>query len=333
MVFNTHAFAHVLYLLEYTKPILVLKQNSTNILVTGGAGYKGTMLAKSLLNEGFKVTILDNFMYGYDSVLDLVSTPNCTVVKKDIRNIQESDVSGFDVIFHLAGISGYPACEANPHSAQIINVHSTKQLVSFLSKDQTLVYASTTSFYGSSGDEKDENSVIAPVSLYGITKYEAEKICMDHQNAISLRFATLFGVSKRMRPDLLVNDFVYKAISERNLVLFDSRSIRTYLHVRDAIRAYLMVMHHQEKMTGQIFNVGSNEMNFSKLELAQTIQKYIDFKIIDSDLDDFDRRNFIINYNKIYGLGFRPTISIDEGILELKKLYSFYRPFSPYQFI
>ena len=303
------------------------------ILVTGGAGYKGVILVRELLKKGYEVTILDNFMYGYDSVLGFSDVKNCTIIRKDIRNLEISDVKQYDVIFHLAGISGYPACEANPHSAEIINVHSTKKLVSFLSKEQLLVYASTTSFYGSSGEVMDEKSLVAPTSLYGRTKYEGEKSCMTHANAVSLRFATLFGVSGKMRTDLLVNDFVHKAITERSLVLFDSKSIRTYLHVRDAINAYLMVLDQTPKMLGQVFNVGSNELNFSKLELAERIKKFIDFTIIDSDLSDFDKRNFVINYDKINSLGFKQTISIEEGILELKKLYSFYRPFLPYQII
>ena len=303
------------------------------ILVTGGAGYKGVILVEALLKSGYKVTILDNFMYGYESVLGFVGEKNCTIINKDIRNLEQSDVNKFDVIFHLAGISGYPACEANPHSAEIINVYSTKKLVSYLSKNQLLVNASTTSFYGSSGEVMDENSPVAPVSLYGKTKYEAEKICMSHPQAVSLRFATLFGVSRKMRSDLLVNDFVHKAITERSLVLFDSKSIRTYLHVKDAVDAYLMILNKTPQMAGQIFNVGSNELNFSKLDLAKKIKEHIDFKIIDSDLSDFDKRNFIINYDKIYSLGFKPAISIEDGILELKKLFSFYRPYLPYQII
>lgn len=303
------------------------------ILVTGGAGYKGCLLVGELLKKNYSVTILDNFMYGYDSVLGFVGNKNCTILKKDIRNLQSSDLKNYDIIFHLAGISGYPACEANPHSAEIINVHSTKKLTGFLSAQQLLVYASTTSFYGKSGEVKDETAIPEPLSLYGITKFEAEKICLSHRNSVSLRFATIFGASMRMRCDLLVNDFVYKAITERSLVLFDSRSIRTYLHVKDAIRAYLMVLEKTKQMAGQIFNVGSNDLNFSKLDLAKKIKKFIDFKIIDSDLDDFDKRNFVINYNKISGLGFAPSVSIEDGIQELKKLYSFYRPFSLYQTI
>jgi nucleoside-diphosphate-sugar epimerase len=304
-----------------------------NILITGGAGYKGVILVEELLKRNYSVTVLDNFMYGYESVLGFVNYKNCTIVKKDIRNIQHADLKDYDVIFHLAGISGYPACEANPHSAQIINVESTKTLVSFLSKNQLLINASTTSFYGSSGEVKDENSALAPISLYGITKCEAEKICMNHPNTVSLRFATLFGVSRKMRTDLLVNDFVQKAITERSLVLFDSKSIRTYLHVRDAVADYMLILEKTDKMRNQIFNVGSNDLNFSKLDLAKKIQKHIEFKIIDSDLSDFDKRNFIINYDKINKLGFSHTISIEEGILELKKLYSFYRPYLPYQII
>jgi len=304
-----------------------------NILVTGGAGYKGSLLVGSLLEQGNRVTVLDNFMYGFESILGFVNHKNCNIIKKDIRNLQQNDISSYDIIIHLAAISGYPACEANPHSAEIINTHSTKKLVSYLSKNQILVYASTTSFYGTSGETMDENSKVSPVSLYGITKYEAEKICMDHQNSISLRFATLFGVSNRMRTDLLVNDFVYKALIERSLVLFDSKSIRTYLHVKDAIQAYLLVLNNLSKMSGQIYNVGSNDMNFSKYELSSRIKNHIDFKIIESDLEDFDLRNFVINYDKINRLGFNASITMDDGILELKKLFSFYRPFSCYKVI
>lgn len=270
-------------------------------------------------------------MYGFVPALGFVDNPDCSIVKRDIRSIEESDLKNYDFIYHLAGISGYPACEANPHSAEVINVTATKKIVSLLAKEQILIYASTTSFYGSSGEVKDENSKPEPVSLYGKTKYEAEKICMDRENSVSLRFATLFGTSRRMRCDLLVNDFVYKAISERSLVLFDSKSTRSYLHLNDAIAAYNLVLEVPDKMINNIYNIGSNEMNFTKLELAQRINKHIDFKIIDSDLPDFDVRNFIINYNKMNKLGYRAKTGIDEGIQELIKLYSFYKPFSMYQ--
>lgn len=297
-----------------------------NILITGGAGYKGVRLAAALLKKGHKVTVLDNFMYGFDPILPFVPDKRFSVIAKDIRNIDKSDTKRFDIIYHLAAISGYPACEANPHSAQMINVEGTKKLIKSVSSSQLLVYASTTSFYGSSGEEMDETSKPTPVSLYGITKYKAEKLIMQRKNSIAFRFATIFGVSPKMRNDLMVNDFVYRAISERSLVLFDSQSIRTFLHLDDAIQAYLMILAKRRKMSGEVFNVGSNKMNFSKMQLANMIQKYVKFEIIDSSLDDKDKRHFIIKYDKITKLGFKPKKTMDQGIRDLVKLYSFYHP-------
>ena len=303
------------------------------ILITGGGGYKGLKLAPPLLEQGHSVTIFDNFMYGYEPTLFLFKYPNVEFVQKDIRNIEKTDLEGFDVIYHLAGISGYPACEANPNSAQMINVYATERLVSLLSPSQFLVYASTTSFYGKSGAECTEDTPVEPVSMYGITKYEAEKICMAHPNAVAFRFATIFGVAPKMRWDLLPNDFVMRAVQERALVLFGSQSVRTFLHIDDAIAAYLMVLDHQDKMAGQIFNVGANDMNFSKLTLAEKIKDHVEFAIIDSSLSDPDIRNFIINFDKISALGFRPKKSFQEGLRELVKLFRFYRPKSPYNVI
>jgi nucleoside-diphosphate-sugar epimerase len=302
-----------------------------NILITGGAGYKGVVLAEALLQAGCKVTLMDNFIYGYESVLGFASDSNCTIIKRDIRNLEEKDVKHFDIIYHLAAISGYPACEANPHSAQMINVVSTEKLVKLLDADQILVYASTTSLYGKSGLEQDETSLPTPGSLYGITKWQAESLCMQRRNSISFRFATLFGVSRRMRCDLLLNDFVYRAVQDRSIVLFDSHSIRTFLHVRDAIQAYVMALHHPEEMAGQIYNVGSSAMNFSKLELAKIIQRHLQNEIIETQLADPDRRDFVINFDKINALGFKPAISIEDGIQELLRLYSWYQPFQNYR--
>lgn len=303
------------------------------ILITGGAGYKGVILAEALLKEDCHVTILDNFMYGYEPVLGFATEPRCTIVKKDIRNLKVDDVKGFDIIYHLAAISGYPACEANPHSAQTINVHSTENLVSLLGKEQILVYASTTSMYGKSGKEQDETSRPTPVSMYGVTKYKAEITCMQRKNSISFRFATLFGVSRKMRADLLLNDFVYRAVKERSLVLFDCDSVRTFLHVRDAIQAYLMVIKQADKMCGEIYNVGDNDMNYSKLDLAKKVKEFVQFEIVESRLDDPDQRNFIINFDKVKKLGFKPTITVDEGIKELVHLYSWYQPYNIFKTI
>jgi len=305
-----------------------------NVLITGGAGYKGTLLAQACLERGCKVTVLDNFMYGFGPLLSFSSNPRCAVVKQDIRNLKREHVAGHDVIFHLAGISGYPACEANPHSAQTINVESTRALVNMLDANQILVYASTTSIYGQSGQRQDETAHPTPVSLYGMTKYEAERICMARPNAVALRFATLFGPSLRMRCDLLVNDFVHKAVTERCLVLFDEHSVRTFLHVRDAIAAYLMILDDPEKFVGQVLNVGSEDMNFSKLQIAEHTKQAVPYvEIVHSSLDDMDRRDFIIDFSRIAKLGFRRTVGLDEGIRELVRLYQWYRPYIPYQTI
>jgi nucleoside-diphosphate-sugar epimerase len=302
-----------------------------NVLITGGAGYKGVVLAEVLLQAGCKVTLMDNFIYGYESVLGFASDCNCTIIKHDIRNLEEKDLKQFDIIYHLAAISGYPACEANPHSAQMINVVSTDRLVKLLAADQILVYASTTSLYGESGQEQDETAIPTPVSLYGVTKWQAESICMQRHNSISLRFATLFGVSRRMRCDLLLNDFVWRAVSDRSIVLFDSQSVRTFLHIRDAIQAYVMALHQSVKMVGQIYNVGSSSMNFSKLEIAKIIQRYQNNEIIETQLVDPDRRDFIINFDKIAAMGFAPAFTVEEGIQELLRLYSWYQPFQNYR--
>jgi nucleoside-diphosphate-sugar epimerase len=304
-----------------------------NILVTGGAGYKGIILADKLLKKGHKVTILDNFMYGYDSVLHLVSNNNLSVVKLDIRNIVEKDIKDYDVIFHLAGISGMPACAANPHSAEMINVDATRKLVDFSSKQQLIINASTTSFYGAATSECDEDVKVMPVSLYGKTKYEAEKIVQDKENSISLRFATIFGASPKMRNDLLANDFTYKAIAERAIVIFAGYSKRTFVHILDAIDAYIFSLDNLDKMSGQVYNVGDESLNFSKIDIANSIKKYIDFEIIDSSLPDLDTRNFLVSFAKIKQLGYRTNYSLDYGIEELLKLYKFYRVYSPYNII
>lgn len=298
-----------------------------NILVTGGAGYKGIMLAQLLLEKGFKVTILDNFMYGYESVLHLVSHQRLSVVQDDVRNDLTKHIKGKDVIVHLAGISGYPACEANPNSAVLINVEATRKLVQGLAKGQMLIYASTTSFYGQSGELRDEKSPVEPVSLYGKTKYEAEKICMERENSIALRFATIFGVSPKMRNDLMPNEFVYRALVERCLVLFEAQSKRTFLHIKDAVLAYLLAIENFNAMKGNILNVGDESMNYSKMDVAKRIKKYLDYTIIDSEVKDFDVRNFTISYNEIKKYGYRIEHTIDYGIQELLKLYGFYRPY------
>ena len=302
------------------------------ILITGGAGYKGVKLVAKLLKHGHKVTILDNFMYGFEPILHLVENIDLTVKKQDIRNKIE-DIKNYDSIFHLAGISGLPACAANPSSAQLINVEATKQLVGSLSKNQILIYASTTSFYGKTGEKCTEETLVDPVSYYGKTKYEAEQIISERENSICLRFATVFGFSPKMRMDLMVNDFTYKALKEGVVVLFDSFAKRTFIHIDDAVECYVFALDNFDRMRGGIYNAGGDNLNFSKFEITKAIQKHIKFQIVESEVKDKDLRHFLVSYEKIKALGYTPKKSLDDGIVQMLKIFSFYDYFTHYRVI
>lgn len=296
------------------------------ILITGGAGYIGNLLARSLLDEGHRVTIVDNFMFGYESILHIADRPNLSVIKTDIRNADRTYLAGKDVIFHLAAISGYPACEANPNSAQLINVDATRNLVANLGKQQVLVYASTTSLYGAINDDCDEDTKIKPLNLYAATKYTAEKIVMDRANSIALRLATVFGVSPRMRAGLLVNDFVERAVHDRTLVLYTPASRRTFMHIKDGVRAYLMTIEQTDAMLGKVINMGGKGMNFTKQEITEAIRKHIEFDVVVSPSEDEDVRNFRVSFERAEKLGFACEHSLDEGVREMAALYSYYDP-------
>ena len=302
------------------------------VLVTGGAGYKGVVLTRQLLDQGYKVTVLDNFMYGYTSFLHLLKYPNLEIIKGDIRNGVER-ISEFDVVFHLAGISGFPACSSNPSSAQSINVDATVKLAQSLSKSQILINASTTSMYGKSGLPCDENTPLEPVSKYAQTKLEVEQILSGWENIVHLRFATVFGFSPKMRMDLMVNDFTYKALKERVLVLFDSFAKRTFIHVEDAAKCYLFTLENFDKMKGQVYNAGGNHLNYSKAEIANAIAQQLEVNVIDSSFSDKDLRHFVVNFDKIASLGFEPTITIEEGISEMIRAFRFFEPFPTYNTI
>ncbi|MFZ2285530.1 MAG: NAD(P)-dependent oxidoreductase [Bacteroidales bacterium] len=302
------------------------------ILVTGGAGYKGTVLTKRLLDEGYDVTLLDNFMYGYEPVMHLATNKKLDIVRHDIRN-GIPGMKDYDVIFHLAGISGFPACASNPHSAQLINVEAVRQIATDLAPGQMLINASTTSMYGKSGEACDETTSVDPVSTYAQTKYAAEQILHDRPNVISLRFATVFGFSTRMRMDLMINDFVYKAVKEKVIVLFDSFAKRTFIHVQDAADCYIFAMRNFDTMKGGIYNAGGNSLNFSKEEIAQKIRQKVDFSIINSEVRDKDLRHFIVNFDKIEKLGYKPQKSVEDGIDELIRIYGFYEYYSHYRTI
>jgi nucleoside-diphosphate-sugar epimerase len=302
------------------------------VLVTGGAGYKGTVLTRKLLDKGYDVTLIDNFMYGFEPVMHLATMKNLEIIRHDIRN-GIPGLQKYDVIFHLAGISGFPACASNPHSAQLINVEACRLIAKDLSQSQMLINASTTSLYGKSGEPCDEETQVDPVSTYAMTKLAAEEILHEKPNVISLRFATVFGFSTRMRMDLMINDFVYKAVKEKVIVLFDSFAKRTFIHVEDAADCYLFAMDNYDMMKGGIYNAGGNNLNFSKDEIADKIKQKVDFSVVNSELKDKDLRHFIVNFDKIEKLGFKPSKTVEYGIDELIRVYGFYEYYSHFKTI
>jgi nucleoside-diphosphate-sugar epimerase len=301
---------------------------SKEILVTGGAGYLGSTLVPELLKEGHKVTVLDNFMFGQTSLNHICHHPKFSVIKGDIRS---KDIIGpllkkADIVIPLAAYVGAPLCNRDPIGAQTVNHDAIILMLDQLSNDQQILMPTTNSAYGS-GDKNNfctEDSPLKPISKYAIDKVEVENHLMNRSQAISFRLATVFGMSARMRIDLLVNDFTYRAVNDRFVVLFESHFKRNYIHVRDVAKVFLHGIRHFEEMSGEIYNVGLSDANLSKRELCETIQTQIsDFVFIEAQVGkDPDQRNYIVANDKIEATGFRPQVSLQNGIAELIKGYS-----------
>ncbi len=299
-----------------------------NILVTGGAGYLGSTMVPDLLSAGHKVTVLDNFMFKQTSLNHCCYHPNFTVVKGDIRqkNTMSALMKDSDVIIPLAALVGAPLCSLDPVGATTINHDAIELMLKLLSKDQIVLMPTTNSAYGT-GDKDNycnEESPLRPISQYAIEKVEIEKELMQHPNAISFRLATVFGMSPRMRIDLLVNDFTYRAVNDRFVVLFESHFKRNYIHVRDVSRVFQHALKNHDSMKGEIYNVGLSDANVSKKELCEHIQKQLpEFIFIDEQIGkDPDQRNYIVSNEKIESTGFKTEFSLDRGIGELLKGYT-----------
>ncbi len=299
------------------------------VLVTGGAGYLGSTLVPELLGAGHRVTVVDNVMYEASSLNAVYHHPNFSVVRGDIR--VESTVLPLyrkaDIIIPLAAYVGAPLCSRDPVGAKSTNHDAILMMLRFLSKEQRVLMPTTNSAYGS-GDENNfctEESPLNPISSYAIDKVAIEKALMEHPNAISFRLATVFGMSPRMRIDLLVNDFVHRAVHDRFVVLFESHFKRNYIHVRDVMRVFLHGIANFDTMKSQIFNVGLSDANVSKWELCERIQKHVpDFVFNEAKLGrDPDQRNYIVSNAKIEATGWAPRHSLDIGIAELVKGYTF----------
>ncbi|NLG34952.1 MAG: SDR family oxidoreductase [Lentisphaerae bacterium] len=300
------------------------------ILVTGGAGYLGSILVPALLGRGFSVTVVDSFLYGQTPLLDCCADEHLAIVRGDVRDerLMLPLLKNADAILPLACLVGAPLCAQRPAEARAINLDAILMLLKHASKSQRFISPTTNSGYGVGQDGVfcTEETPMHPISLYGTLKVELEKALLD-AGAVSLRLATVCGVSPRMRLDLLVNDFTYRAVTDRFIVLFEAHFKRNYIHVRDVARAFLHAFDRFDAMRGQPYNVGLSDANLSKRELCLEIQKQVpDFTIMEAPIGkDPDQRNYIVSNEKIEATGYRPQVSLQQAIVELIKGYQVIR--------
>ena len=297
------------------------------ILVTGGSGYIGSILVPELIKLNHEVTVLDNFMYKQSSLNHLCVFENFEIINGDIRdkNLIKSLLKTNDLIIPLAAIVGAPLCSKDPFSAQSINHDAIAEMIKDASKDQLIIMPTTNSAYGT-GDKNnycDENSILKPISKYAIDKVEIEKLLMARENSISYRLATVFGMSPRMRIDLLVNDFTYRAYHDSALIIFEGHFKRNYIHIRDVVNSFIHAINNMDQMKGEIYNVGLSDANLSKTELCHEIKKHLpNFTFVEEKIKkDPDQRNYIVSNEKIEKTGFLPKHSLSNGIKELIKGY------------
>ena len=303
------------------------KETGKSVLVTGGAGYIGSVLVPELLRSGCKVTVLDNFMYGQNSLLGCCADKGFDVVKGDARDetVLKPLLKDADYIIPLAALVGAPLCNRDKTGAVTINRDAIALIAKLASKEQRIIIPTTNSGYGigQKGVHCTEKSPLNPLTLYGRVKMEAEKIILDRGNSISFRLATVFGVSSRMRIDLLVNDFTYRAVNDRFVVVFEGHFKRNYIHVRDVARVFMHAIENFSEIKNEAYNVGLSDANLSKLELCAKIKEHIpDFVYLESPVgQDPDKRDYIVSNEKIENTGFKPAHSLDTGIRELIKGY------------
>ena len=299
------------------------------ILITGAAGYLGSMLATRLVSMNYFVTAVDILKYDKNSLSHLFGRKNFKFIKADIRQVScvKEIIKGQDFIFPLAALVGAPLCEKYKKNAIKTNLKSIKNLIKYLKSGQKVIYPTTNSGYGIGEKNKfcDENSPLKPISLYGVTKAEAEKIVLNYKNSVCFRLATVFGYSYRMRTDLLVNNFVEKAVKKKKLDLFEAHFRRNYIHISDVISAFIYAIENFNKLKGQTYNLGLSSANLTKIALAKKIKKKIKnlkIKIIKNRFDP-DKRDYYVSNKKIEKAGFKPSVSIENGIEELIQLFTY----------
>jgi nucleoside-diphosphate-sugar epimerase len=301
------------------------------ILITGGAGYIGSVLVPRLLGAGYEVTVLDNFMFGQNSLSDACGYDSFNVVRGDTRDEEliKSLLKSVDIIIPLAALVGAPLCKNDQIGTLTTNQNAIEMLCKNVSPSQKILMPVTNSGYGIGAKDQycTEDSPLNPISLYGITKVKAEQIVLARTESITFRLATVFGMSPRMRTDLLVNDFVYRAVTDNSVVIFEGHFKRNYIHIQDVANVFLYAIENYDAMKGRPYNVGLDDANLSKLELASVIQKHIPkFTYLEAPIgEDPDKRDYIVSNARLASVGFKPEWSLDRGIKELIKGYTILR--------
>jgi nucleoside-diphosphate-sugar epimerase len=297
------------------------------VLITGGAGYIGSVLTPILLEKGYHVTVIDNLSFKQSSLLHCFQKPDFQFIEGDVldENLMKKSLAKADIVILLAAIVGAPACAKVPHLAKLINYDAIKLVIDNTSTDQRILYPNTNSGYGigEKGIFCTEQSPLKPISLYGKLKVQSEDELLATRRAIAFRLATVFGVSPRMRIDLLVNDFTFRACQDRFIVLFEEHFKRNYIHVKDVAKAFLFGIENFNKMKGEAFNVGLSSANLSKRELCEKIKEYIPSLYIHSAPigEDPDKRDYIVSNEKLESLGWKPDVNLDNGIQEIIQAY------------
>lgn len=297
------------------------------ILVTGPAGYIGSKLVPKLLENGHEVIGIDNLTFGYHTLIPYLDNDRFTFINDDIFNIgsYKKLFSDIDGIIHLAAIVGFPACSKEPDLAKKINLEATKKLIDLKDDKTFFIYASTCSNYGHRGTNQEcyEDAPLKPLSLYGTTKVDSEKYILEKSNSVALRFATAFGISSRLRLDLLANNFVISAITKKKIEIYEAHHRRSFIHVTDISNSILFTINNYKKMRGEAYNVGGKNLNITKLDLAKLVDKYVGCEIVTIAGEDADQRDYIINFEKINAIGFNCNKSLEEGIKETSKVLQY----------